>query len=91
MIDSLILKAYDLPPRIERKLLDFFNDYPRPVPVPFPNYFPADFKPCLPLYHYLSMDSQQASMGELLTHIAPVDSESIHNFVLELEKGSELI
>jgi hypothetical protein len=37
------------------------------------------------------MDSQQASMGELLTHIAPVDSESIHNFVLELEKGSELI
>lgn len=85
-IDSLILKAYDLPPRMERKLLDFFKGYPRPVPFPFPDYFPADFKPCIPLYQYLEMDIKQASAGELLERIEPIDSEVIHEFVLDLEE-----
>ena len=85
-IDSLVLKAYDLPPRIERKLLDFFKGYPRPVPFPFPDYFPADFKPCIPLYQYLGMDMKQASAGELLKRIEPIDSEIIHEFVLDLEE-----
>ncbi|MBW2031078.1 MAG: N-6 DNA methylase [Deltaproteobacteria bacterium] len=85
-IDSLILKAYDLPPRLERKLLDFFNGYPRPVPFSFPDYFPAEFKPCIPLYQYLEMDTKQASAGELLKRIEPIDSEVIHEFVLDLEE-----
>ena len=52
-IDALILKAYDLPPRLERKLLDFFRGYPRPVPFDFPDYDPEDFAPCIPLHKYL--------------------------------------
>ncbi|MCK4820292.1 hypothetical protein KA005_31300, partial [bacterium] len=51
-IDSLILNAYDFPPRLERKLLDFFRNYPRPVPFAFPDYFPEDFQPCIPLHKY---------------------------------------
>lgn len=86
IIDSLILKAYDLPPRLERKLLDFFRDYPRPVPFLFPDYFPEDFKPCIPLYQYLEMDMKEASAGELLKRIEPIDSEFIHEFVLDLEE-----
>ena len=85
-IDSLILKAYDLPPRLERKLLDFFRGYPRPVPFPFPGYFPVDLKHCIPLYQYLEMDMKQASAGELLKRVEPIDSEVIHEFVLDLEE-----
>lgn len=85
-IDSLILKAYDLPPRLERKLLDLFRGHPRPVPFPFPDYFPADFKPCIPLYQYLEMDMKKVSAGELLKRIEPIDSEVIHEFVMDLEE-----
>ena len=85
-IDGLVLKAYDLPPRLERKLLDFFRRYPRPVPFPFPDYFSADFKPCIPLSQYLEMDIKQASAGELLKRIEPIDSEVIHEFVMDLEE-----
>jgi hypothetical protein len=68
-IDALILKAYDLPPRLERKLLDFFRGHPRPVPFDFPDYFPEDFSPCIPLHKYLEMDMKQAKAGELLKKI----------------------
>ena len=84
-IDSLILKAYDLP-RLERKLLDFFIGHPRPVPFLFPDYYPADFRPCIPLSKYLEMDMKKASAGELLKRIAPIDSEVIHEFVMDLEE-----
>ncbi len=85
-IDSLVLNAYDLPPRLERKLLDFFRGYSRSVPFSFPDYFSTDFKPCIPLYQYLKMDMKQASAGELLQKIEPIDSELIHQFVLDLEE-----
>jgi type I restriction-modification system DNA methylase subunit len=85
-IDALILKAYDLPPRLERKLLDFFREYPRPVPFDFPDFYPEDFAPCIPLHKYLEMDLKQASAGELLKRITPFDSEDIHEFVMDLEE-----
>jgi type I restriction-modification system DNA methylase subunit len=86
-IDSLILKAYDLPPRLERKLLEFFRGYPRPVPFNFPNYYPEDFKPCIPLHKYLEMDLKQSSAGELLKRIKPFDSEDMNGFFMDLEAG----
>jgi len=86
-IDSLILKAYDLPPRLERKLLEFFRGYPRPVPFDFSNYYPEDFKPCIPLHKYLEMDLKQTSAGELLKRITPFDSEDMHDFFMDIEAG----
>lgn len=88
-IDSLILKAYDLPPRLERKLLDFFRGYPRPVPFHFPDYFPEGFKPCIPLHRYLEMNMKQTSVGKLLKKIEPIDSKEIHEFVLDLEERQQ--
>ena len=85
-IDGLIMKAYDLPPRLERKLLDFFSGYPRPVPFDFPDYYPEDFSPCIPLHKYLKMDLKQASAGELLKRITPFDSEEMHKFFMDLEE-----
>ncbi|PIX26684.1 MAG: hypothetical protein COZ68_00540 [Deltaproteobacteria bacterium CG_4_8_14_3_um_filter_43_13] len=86
-IDGLILKAYDLPPRLERKILDLFRGHPRPVPFDFPDYFPGDFRPCIPLYKYLEMDLKQASAGELLKRITPFDSEGMHEFFMGIEVG----
>lgn len=85
-IDGLILKAYDLPPRLERKLLECFRGYPRPLPFDFPEYYPEDFSPCIPLYKYLEMDLKQASAGELLKRIVPFDSADVHELVMDLEK-----
>lgn len=84
-IDALILKAYDLPPRLERKLLDFFRGHPRPVPFDFPDYFPEDFSPCIPLHKYLEMDMKQAKAGELLKKITPFDSEDMNEFFRDIE------
>ncbi len=84
-IDGLILKAYDLPPRLERKLLELFRGHPRPVPFDFPDYFPDDFRPCIPLHKYLEMDLKQASAGELLKRITPFDSEDMHEFFMDIE------
>ena len=84
-MDSLILKAYDLPPRLERKLLELFRGHPRPVPFDFPDYFPEDFRPCIPLHKYIEMDLKQASAGELLKRITPFDSEDMHEFFMDIE------
>jgi hypothetical protein len=85
-IDGLILKAYDLPPRLERKLLEFFRGYCRPLPFDFPDYYPKDFSPCIPLHKYLEMDLKQASARELLKRITPFDSGDIHEFVMDIEE-----
>ena len=85
-IDGLILKAYDLPPRHERKLLDFFRGYPRPVPFGFPDYYPEGLAPYIPLHKYLELDLKQASAGELLKRITPFDSEDMHEFVMDIEE-----
>lgn len=37
-IDAAVLKGYDLPPEIERRLLDYFRGSPRPVPFKFTAY-----------------------------------------------------
>lgn len=84
-IDSLILKAYHLPPRLERKLLDLFRGHPRPVPFDFPDYYPKDFSPCIPLHKYLEMDLKQASAGQFLRRITPFDSEDMHEFFIDIE------
>lgn len=57
-IDAIVLKSYDLAPRIERLLLDFFGDSQRQVPFNFGRYFPAEFKPYFSLLDYISDDFQ---------------------------------
>ena len=84
-IDGLILKAYDLPPRLERRLLDFFRGYRRPLPFDFSDYYPEDFGPCIPLHKYLELDLRQASAAELLKRITPFDSEDMHEFFMDIE------
>lgn len=85
-IDGLLLKAYDLPPRIERKLLDFFSGLQRPVPFDFYEYFPDSFAPYIPLHMYLKMDLKKLSAKELLKRIKPIDSPEANKFAKNLKR-----
>jgi hypothetical protein len=66
LVDAEILRLYDLPPRLERQLLDLFAGYKRPgVPFDFRRYFPEDFEPYFPLHLYLSEEYQRSTAGAL--------------------------
>ncbi len=66
-IDALVLTAYALPPRLERKLLDYFREADRPVPFEFGDYFPEDFEPYFSLAYYLSEEYRASTAGSLIS------------------------
>ena len=54
-LDAEVLKLYDLPPRLERQLLDLFTGVERKgVGCDFHGYYPAGFASCLPLHLFIS-------------------------------------
>lgn len=65
-LDAEVLRLYDLPPRLERELLDLFAGHQRPgVPFAFDRYFPPDFEPWIRLHHYLTEDFRRSTAGAL--------------------------
>ena len=74
-IDAEVLKAYDLPPRVERMLLDYFSGHSRLGPVEFTEYFPATFKPYIPWHLYISEAFKVANAKDTLKRL-PVIPES---------------
>jgi hypothetical protein len=62
-IDAIVLKAYDLPPRLERDLLEYFRGSHRPVAHSWQHWFPEEFKPFIPLHRYLSDEYKIATSG----------------------------
>lgn len=54
-IDAEVLRAYDLPPRLERRLLDFFRgqEKDRRTFQPFTGWMPESFTAYVPLHEYL--------------------------------------
>jgi hypothetical protein len=77
-VDAEVLRLYDLPPRLERQLLDLFSGQQRPgVPFTFERYFPEDFEPCFPLHMYLSESYQRSTAGALRTRYAPITDPAI--------------
>jgi hypothetical protein len=53
-IDAEILKLYNLPPKLENKLLKIFWKEKRKVPFKFDGYYPPYFNSWIPLYVYIS-------------------------------------
>lgn len=70
-IDAKVLCGYELSPRTERKLLDYFRGQPRPVPFRFGDYFPPDFRPYVPLAEYLADDLSLATAHEVRRRFEP--------------------
>ncbi len=65
-IDAAVLEGYDLPPRLERHILDYFNGHGdrRPVSHAFEDFFPVDFRPRLSLAEYLSEEVRRSTAKE---------------------------
>jgi hypothetical protein len=60
-VDAQVLKAYELPPRLERRLLEFFrgHEHERRVGHPFESWIPEDFTAYIPLHEYIGPLVQQ--------------------------------
>ncbi|MDE0431294.1 MAG: N-6 DNA methylase [Caldilineaceae bacterium] len=82
VIDAEILKAYDLEPRLERTLLDYFNGYSRLGPVEFTGYFPPAFKPFIPWHLYISEDFKKANVKETLKRLPVIPKSPVIDEVL---------
>ncbi len=84
-IDAIVLKAYHLPPRLEREVLDFFRGADRPVPFIFREYFPESFVPAIPLWMYLS-PSYKNNSAEFFLQRAPAITDQA---LIDTLKGIE--
>jgi len=84
-IDAILLRAYNLPPRLERELLDFFRGYHRRVPFDFTEYYPANFGPNIPLWMYLTSDFANCNSKFLLDSIPKIDDPALVDALTEVE------
>jgi len=83
-IDALVLDGYDLPPRLERQLFDYFAGRERPTLHPFSGWLPADFRGFVPLHEWLSRD-HQANRGawvlEVFKPVPDAENEALSRFI----------
>jgi type I restriction-modification system DNA methylase subunit len=84
-IDALVLKGYNLPPRLERQLLDFFRGSDRPVPFAFDAYFPESFSATIPLWLYISPEYQQCTVDYFLSRIPEITDPALIEALQEVE------
>lgn len=62
-IDAEILQLYDLPPRLEKKLLDFFEGVQRKgVDFKFDRYYPTGFDSYIPLHIFISEEFKNSTV-----------------------------
>jgi len=74
-MDAAVLQAYDLPPRLERQLLDLFTGVPRKgVGCEFTGYYPPGFTSFLPLHLILSDRFQRAAADVTSERFKPGES-----------------
>jgi len=84
-LDAAILKAYDLPPALERQVLNIFQGQKRPVPFSFDGYYPSGFEANFPLHEIISEDFNK-SLAENVLAIEPIKDENFSKLVNLLEK-----
>lgn len=84
-IDAAILRGYDLPPRVERELLEGFRTLKRRVPHPFGPYFPESLRAFIPLSTYISDEYQRSTASDFLATIPLIDSADSLRSLTELE------
>lgn len=75
LIDATVLEAYDLPPKIERELLEFFRGAERPVAHAWKHWLPEGFRPFIPLSEYFSVEYRKATQPWIQEVIKPLPPE----------------
>src|SRR6266404_19734 len=80
-IDAQILTAYDLPPNLEREVLDIFQGEQRPVPFHFAGFYPEHLEAYIPLSEIISPEFFDARADRLLQRLTfisdPVISDAM--------------
>jgi len=62
-IDAEVMRLYDLPPKMEKRILDLFQGVQRKgVDFEFKGYYPDGFESAVPLYEYLSDEYQRSTI-----------------------------
>jgi len=63
-IDADVMRLYDLPPKMEKRVLDLFQGVQRKgVDFSFTGYYPEDFESAVPLHEYLSEEYQRSTVS----------------------------
>ena len=78
-VDAEVLRAYDLPPRLERRLLEFFrgHEQERRVDHPFHGWLPEDFTAYMPLHEYLGPLVERNRGAWALEAFTPAPEEEV--------------
>lgn len=77
-IDAEILKLYNLPPKLERQLLDlFWDDNRRRVPFEFKGYIPPENASWIPLHIFISKQYQSATPEKILKRVQKQPDEEL--------------
>jgi len=83
-IDAEVLAAYDLSPRLERRLLDYFEGFQRPGPIQFDRYYPPGFRPSIPWRVFISEDFRASTASQTLARLPVIVDPAISAVVHEL-------
>lgn len=78
-VDAEVLRAYDLPPRLERRLLEFFrgHDQGRRTDTPFRGWLPEEFTAYMPLHEYLGPLIERNRGAWALETFTPAPEEEV--------------
>jgi hypothetical protein len=77
-IDAEVMRLYDLPPKLERQVLDLFAGEERQgVDLQFERYFPPNFESWIPLHEYLSEEYQRSTVSFVRKWVEEVRSPEI--------------
>ena len=89
-MDAAVLQAYDLPPRLERQLLDLFTGVERKgVGCKFTEYYPPGFSSCLPLHILLSERFQRAAADVTADRFKPNESAYVREVLATARAGMD--
>jgi hypothetical protein len=81
-LDAEVLKLYDLPPRLERQLLDLFTGIERKgVGCDFRGYYPAGFTSYLPLHLVISERFERAAADVTADRFKPGESDYVRDLL----------
>ena len=87
-LDAEVLKLYDLPPRLERQLLDLFTGVQRKgVGCDFRGYYPPEFTSYLPLHMIVSEDFQRAAADATAERMKPGESTYVRDVLIARQRA----
>ena len=77
-MDAEVLRLYDLPPRLERQLLDLFEGVERKgVGCEFSGYYPPGLDAYVPLHELISEEYERSTLDAFLQRHKPAESKTV--------------